>query len=933
MIERKLDMLGLSETKWKGQGCKELRDGFYLYWSGNINTGRHGVGIIVNNKIKMNVVECQYISERLLTLKIKIHKNQVIDILQCYAPQVGCDDTEKLQFEELLEENIRSDNVIIIGDLNAQVGQDRYNCESIIGAHGWGSRNTEGKRLIDLCRRNNLAIGNTWYKKRKSHKITRYSWDGRYETVIDYTILSKEIHNTLCDTKVIPNVSLGSDHRLLVSTFKFRKLCEVKMNQERKIKIWKLKERENVEKFQSIIQNNIPITELQSVEEEWKAYKNCLIHAAEEVCGRTSGRRRWKETPWWNERVKSAVCEKNNMFRIYFKNRTLENRDKYKRSKQNAKTVVIEERNVWLEKWSNTLQNDVDGNKKVLYGMVKNKRRDREECKYLTNDDGNLVSDNDEIKNIWKEYFNELLNVVHDNEENENEDIQGTNSIEIQEDTYELMWNDIDYVWKFIKTGKATGIDEISGEMIKNSGIAGKHWLYRLFRSIWINKTVPDDWRMGVVVPLFKKGDRKKCSNFRGITLTSQVSKLYERLLENKIRPIIETQLNEEQYGFRAGRSTIDLIFGLRQLMEKKYEFGKDLWMAFLDIKKAFDAVRRTKVWDALQHAGINKHMVDRIQDLYQDISSKVRTPVGTTDSFAITTGLRQGGVLSPLLFINVINEIQNKVCEKIGSGKSNLMLFADDIVLWGSNNREIQIQIDAWAEKAKSYGLIFSQEKSEVLILHKDNKPDGSVKLDGKELNKVQQFKYLGSTISEKGTITEEINNRINTSSRFYNCIKGIIWNKNVPLKCKRTIYQTYFVPILTYGSETWTVKRKEESRIQAAEMKFLRSTVGKTRRDRIRNENIRSMVGTEKLQNRIEKTRLRWYGHVKRMDDNRIAKKMLELKIEGVRSKGRPRMRYRDMISSDMNKRGQDLNDIESNRKYLDRTWYRGVVNRPVE
>ncbi|KAL1446149.1 hypothetical protein WDU94_012366 [Cyamophila willieti] len=879
----------------------------------------------------MNVVETQFISERLISMKIKLNKTQLIDVIQCYAPQQGRDEAEKLAFEELLDENIKNDNVIIMGDMNAQVGTDRTNCESVIGAHGWGDKNKEGKQLIDLCRRNNLSIGNTWFKKRQSHKVTRYSWDGKHETMIDYFIISKEIQNTLCDTKVIPSVSLGSDHRLLVSTFRFRKLTEKKTNQLRKIKSWKLKEKENVEKFQSIIRNNIPTSELRSVEEEWQDYKNCLVSAAEEVCGRTSGKRRWKETRWWNERVKTAVLEKNKAFRIYFKNRTPENKEQYQRSKRNAKTIVREERQAWLEEWSNTLQTDIDGNRKVLYGMVKNKRRDREQCKYITNEDGSLITDNEDIKREWKEYFKNLLNVEYDGIDDNNLEREEENN-EIEEETEDLTCNDIDYVWKFIKYGKAAGIDDITGELIKNTGIAGKHWLYRVFRTIWMNKKVPDDWRIGIVVPLFKKGDKKKCANYRGITLTSQVSKLYERILEKKIRSKIEQQLNEEQYGFRPGRSTIDLIFGLRQLMEKKYEYNEDLWMAFLDIKKAFDAVRRIKVWEALQHARIDKSIIERIADLYQNISSQVRTPVGTTDSFAITTGLRQGGVLSPLLFINVINEIQNKACQKIGRNNSNLMLFADDIVLWGRNSEEVQVQINAWAETARSYGLIFSQEKSEVLILHRNTSPTGSVKLDGKELKKVPQFKYLGSIMSEKGTITEEINNRINTSSKFYNCVKGIIWNNNVPLKCKKAIYQTYFIPILTYGAETWVMQQKEDSRIQAAEMKFLRSTVGKTRRDRIRNENIRSMVGTEKLQDRIERSRLRWYGHVKRMDEQRIPKKMFELEIDSVRPVGRPRTRYRKMISIDVGKRGQDLDRIEEEKKFLDRVWFRGFVNRPV-
>ncbi|KAI5727846.1 hypothetical protein M8J77_007629 [Diaphorina citri] len=200
------------------------------------------------------------------------------------------------------------------------------------------------------------------------------------------------------------------------------------------------------------------------------------------------------------------------------------------------------------------MEYDVDNNKKVLFGMVKNKRRDREQCKNLTNENGNLLTDSEYIKKEWSEYFMKLLNVTYDVEEEDN-NLETEEDTESEEEREDLTWSDIDYVWKFIKTGKAAGIDDITGEMIKNTGIAGKHWLYRLFRTIWMNK------------------NKKRAAQFDQA---------------GRMRP--------------AGRQ--------------------------------FDM-------PALDHAGIEKPMIERISDLYKDISSKVRTPVGTTDNFAITTGLR----------------------------------------------------------------------------------------------------------------------------------------------------------------------------------------------------------------------------------------------------------------------------------------------------
>uniref|UniRef100_A0A8D8V658 Craniofacial development protein 2 n=1 Tax=Cacopsylla melanoneura TaxID=428564 RepID=A0A8D8V658_9HEMI len=168
LIDRKLDILGLSEVKRKGCGCEELRSGFHIYWSGGDNA-KNGVAIIVNKTIKDLVTE---VTDRIIKMNIKLH-DEIISILQCYAPQAGCPDSDKLDFETQLENHLRGDKNIIMGDMNAQVGTDRTNQETVMGPWGYGNQNPEGERLIDLCIRNEMLLGNTWFKKRDSHKITR----------------------------------------------------------------------------------------------------------------------------------------------------------------------------------------------------------------------------------------------------------------------------------------------------------------------------------------------------------------------------------------------------------------------------------------------------------------------------------------------------------------------------------------------------------------------------------------------------------------------------------------------------------------------------------------------------------------------------------------------------------------------------------------
>uniref|UniRef100_A0A8D8RWT4 Craniofacial development protein 2 n=1 Tax=Cacopsylla melanoneura TaxID=428564 RepID=A0A8D8RWT4_9HEMI len=631
MKERKLDLLGLSETKWKGTGDKECRDGYHLYWTGG-NTARNGVAIIISPYIKDKLEKVTNISDRMMHIKIRIETKKTLDILQCYAPQTGLSMEEKEEFEQLLEDNIVDEYTVIMGDMNAQVGENRHGYEEVLGPHGWGSTNHEGEKLLDVCLRNGLLVTNSWYKKRESHKITRFGWNlaQTQKSVIDYFLVHKNIKRNLLDVKVIPSVALGSDHRLLVATFRFNKFTGNQHQQERKIKVWKLKDLETRLKFQDMIKQSIPIGDVGDLEDEWKTFKEAFIRAAEETCGRTNNKRRWKETPWWNNITKEAVIKKNQSFRNYFKHRTPQNRELYINAKKEANLIVKQEREKWLRNWEKTMLEDVDGNKKLLYGMVKNKRRDKNNNNGpMIDETNNLITEERKIKKLWKEYFDELLNVNVQDGNNNNE---GIHTCVNDDEDDDLMWSDVEFAMKFLKTGKSPGNDEISGELLKHAGIVGVHWIYRLFRKIWNKKQIPIEWKDGIIIPLFKKGDRKRCCNYRGITLTSHVSKLYERIIERKIRRVIEPKMKEEQYGFRPGRSTVDLSFALRQLMEKNYEYSNNLWIGFLDMKKAFDSIIRDKVWITLQKMGINQIMVNRIKNMYDGITSKVKTPVGFTE-------------------------------------------------------------------------------------------------------------------------------------------------------------------------------------------------------------------------------------------------------------------------------------------------------------
>ena len=135
---------------------------------------------------------------------------------------------------------------------------------------------------------------------------------------------------------------------------------------------------------------------------------------------------------------------------------------------------------------------------------------------------------------------------------------------------------------------------------------------------------VPEDWERSWIVSVYKgKGDALECGSYRGIKLLDQVMKVMERVIEKRIRSRV--QLDEMQFGFRPGRGTTDAIFIVRQLQEKYLGKKKELWMAFLDLEKAFDRVPREVVWWALRQMDVDGWLINAVKSMYKNAKTSVK--------------------------------------------------------------------------------------------------------------------------------------------------------------------------------------------------------------------------------------------------------------------------------------------------------------------
>jgi len=256
----------------------------------------------------------------------------------------------------------------------------------------------------------------------------------------------------------------------------------------------------------------------------------------------------------------------------------------------------------------------------------------------------------------------------------------------------------------------------MTAEVIKDGGKFLVSQLHKIIQLVFDEGKAPKQWTTGLIIPIPKKGNLELMTNYRGITLTSIAAKLYNRVLLNRIQSPIDKALRKNQAGFRTGRSCIQQINILRRIMEGAQNEQIPLFITFIDFKKAFDSIDRDMMFAILRHYGIPEKIVSAIRALYDNSKSQVYVNGQFSEPFDVTTGVLQGDVLAPFLFIIVIDYIsklsegefgfithkgnKSEACRNLRSSartverKLNDLAFADDIALLETDAERAQKQI-----------------------------------------------------------------------------------------------------------------------------------------------------------------------------------------------------------------------------------------------
>ena len=931
---------------------------YKLYWSGN-SKGTAGVGVFVAEEWVEKVFEVKRVSDRIIMVKL-IVGHRVLCFLSVYAPQSGLSDADKdLYYDQLRVVTATipaSEFLIPCGDWNGHVGSSGSGYKEVHDGYGYGKpdADTGGERILEYALAYDLILGNTCFKKRDSHLITYRS--GNATTQIDFVLFRKNMRKFVTDAKVIPGEEVALQHQLLVCDMKIDLPPQAKRKFTPRLKVWKLRDPQICSRFQESLKAHMSAAETEAdttCEEIWVKLKSGLLKTTEEVCGKTRPHRWRRETWWWNKDAGDAIKAKRQAYKAWLSGKGT--RASYDRAKRISRRVVHHARH----EADKVVYQNVDHKSSDVFRLANQMRRENADVvgdKPVKNDAGEMSMSDEAKQNAWAEHYERLLNVEF---EWDPEHLSSQPPIEGPPIPIT-----IDMVKKAIskmKSGKAAGPSGIVVEMIIAAGDMGAAMIRDLATAIIRDGRVPTDWEQSFIVCLYKgKGDALDRGNYRGLKLTEQAMKILERIVDGLIRQVVS--IDDSQFGFVPGRGTTDAIFVVRQLQEKYLAANKRLYMAFVDLEKAFDRVPRKVIWWALRKLGVEEWIVRLVQGMYTNARSRVRVGDGYSQEFEVKVGVHQGSVLSPLLFICVLEALS---CE-FRSGVPWEDLYADDLVIIADSLEECVRRLLIWKEAMAKKGLRVNAGKTKIFIcgsdldllqssgkfpcavcrtgvgnnsiqcygckywVHKkcsglprltpnteyrcarckgtarpiDCRPQSEVEVGPDKLEVVDSFCYLGDMLSAAGGCVLAITTRVKTAWKKFRELLPVLTSRHLSYKTRGRVYSSCVRSAMLHASETWAVTQSNLLRLQRNDRAMIRQICNIKPEDvaSVRSKELLAKLGLEDLDLILRERRLRWYGHVERSSG--AIRTAWDMQVVGKRGRGRPKLTWKKLTETDRQK-----------------------------
>ena len=674
-------------------------------------------------------------------------------------------------------------------------------------------------------------------------KPTRFR--GEQESLLDLIFTKEED-----DVKNIEILSpLGkSDHGVVMCDV----ICEWKANAFVIPK--RLYHRGNYEEMNILINEVNWIVEFEglNIHQKWDLFKRKLEEFANQCIPVTEPKR--YQAPWMNRKVVKAYKKKYFAWKRYIEHKRSHRWREYVRNRNIVSRVERDEKRAYEKK----LAKEIGLNRRGFFKYVNSKLTVRPDISALINENGDIVQDEKEMCNLCNKYFHSAFTRPTPGEELPEMDCLCNENISDIIVTPELVRKRLENLNKF----KSSGPDNIHPHVLKETASSVCIPLSIIFNESLETGETPEDWRNANVTPIFKKGCRNDPANYRPVSLTSQVCKVLESVVKEKIFEHLERNnlLSEEQHGFRKGRSCLSNLLTTLEDWTSMLEGGDCVDVAYLDFRKAFDLVSHKHLLLKLQKHGINGQVWNWVKSFLENRKQKVVIRGVESDSLDVLSGVPQGSVLGPILFLIFINDLPK--CTNCP-----VCLFADDSKIYcrvpRENNKNPKLEganeilqrdlhaLENWANKWK---MSFNVNKCKIMHLGYKNAEHQYV-LNDTILSKSTEERDLGVLIDNELKFSSHIKGIVAKANRMIGLIK--ISFENIDEDMFTNLYNTLIRPLIEYCVQAWSPY---------------------TQKDIIRLENVqrRATKLVSKLRNKEYEDRLKDLKLIK-LEDRRIRGDMI--------------------------------------------------------
>jgi len=503
-----------------------------------------------------------------------------------------------------------------------------------------------------------------------------------------------------------------------------------------------------------------------------------------------------------NKREEKEKCDEQYRKYIAIKNRLMKKIEEHeiKRTKEITKKIIQE--------------GGVNSN--IFWKYVKRtKMKPKDEYNVLDKND-QPITDPEQAKEFIANYFQNLYKPWEPEQQEENNEnarmVHQNKTIEDQQcEPIHPTKREFKEAISKIKNGKAMGPDEIPNEAITKAEEDIKEIYRRVLKDI-INQEaeIPPEWKEGHIITIYKgKGKKGQLCNERGITLSSNMGKLAERVIANRISKRIN--MTNYQAGGKKNSSTSDHLTIINNVIHNNRKRRKPTYICFMDVTKAYDKAWLEGIMHAMHESGIDGAEWKMAKQLSNNLRARVRTNYGLTREFEINDSIKQGGVLSVVQYATLIDEIAKQIqltkigCQQRDDGeKIGCLLWMDDVVLVADNPADMQKMIQITQEIAKKYRIKFGEEKTKTMTIGRTY--NESFKMGEMEIGHTERYKYLGYMLNNKANSKDHLQNLKGKAEIAYQTIQTITSSKNfrnMHMASTWKLLKTTVIPIITYASE----------------------------------------------------------------------------------------------------------------------------------